>query len=91
MRGDRGFGLEILDLELQDVFEACRCIGIPDTTRSRLWCRSAYPKQWSALDAMSQNALGKDWIEAVLTEDVIRMIPREALACLIREIQSGSL
>lgn len=93
LRSGRGFGLDLLDFEEHEVAEACDAVGIPRTTRTRWWTGHLYPKQWRALDSIAQQAVGTGWIEAVLSVklSVRRAIPKSALACLIDEIQHGTL
>jgi hypothetical protein len=93
LRGNRGFGLDLLDFEDVEVAEACDAVGIPRTTRTRWWTANPYPKQWRALDHIAMEAVGVPWIEAVLSVrlPVRRTIPPSALACLIDEIQHGTL
>lgn len=88
LRGFRGFGLEMLDVEPEVLVKACDAVGIPAATRRRWYSGVTYPKQWAALDLLCRHVIGLSWMESVLwvrPGTLPRRVAKEALRCLIEE------
>lgn len=92
LRSEHGFGLSLLDVDEQEIREACTAIGIPKTTRDRWWADAKYPSQWRSMDRLALSVTGLKWVETVLTVRLAdrRRIPPAALACLLAEIRAGA-
>jgi len=93
MRGGRGYGLEMLDIDPDALRNAANDIGIPAATRRRWQSGLTYPTQWASLDRLARAVTGMSWFETVLRirpSPVPRTVSVESLRCLIDDaLQAG--
>jgi hypothetical protein len=93
MRGSRGFGLEMLDLNQAAVLSACESIGVPVATRRRWHSGLKYPVQWRHLDTLSAHVTHRSWLETVISvslDIVPRRVSKSALRCMILDAMDVS-
>lgn len=93
MRGGRGYGLEMLDMDHDQIRKAANAIGIPAATRRRWQSGLSYPTQWASLDRLARAVVDMSWFETVLRirpSPVPRTVSIEALRCLVDDaLQAG--
>ncbi len=88
MRGGRGYGLEMLDIDPDELRRAANSIGIPAATRRRWQTGLSYPTQWVSLDRLAMAVVKMSWLETVLRirpRPVPRTVSIEALRCLVED------
>lgn len=92
IKGFRGFGLDRLGLPDREIDKVCRSLGVPSVTSRRWRGGLHYPLQWRHLDRLCQRLGLGTWLEHVLVcnaPNPPRKVSREALCCMLREIEVG--